>query len=356
MKELISLKSKRTQKLLVGILVSSLLFNQSAFAARMGGGKSFGMQRSANSYSSNRYSTAPSTNSYRQPSQNVTGQQAPAAQGRGGLGVGSVVAGAAAGAAIGYMAGKAMNGNENTQQNNQQQVNNNQQQEMNASDIATNNPQVAPALAASQTPTDNTPWTMIFVLLGILIAGLMFFKRKMAINGSSANNGAVSQGRNDNVSKFEIPTIRKDVNNNINSNRMAEPINLDLVKLADGSAVVNFLRQAKGIFLHVQSMNNPENISEIAKYMTSELYADIRSTIEHNDFIADYPTLDCQVLDSSVENNQYITSVKFFGMVSDSPSSAAVSFAEIWHFIKPVTTDNSAKWLVAGIEQANTVH
>lgn len=49
--------------------------------------------------------------------------------------------------------------------------------------------------------------------------------------------------------------------------------------MADGIEVQFFLRQAKGMFLHIQSMNTPENVSEIAKYMTPELYFEMKSLI-----------------------------------------------------------------------------
>ena len=80
-----------------------------------------------------------------------------------------------------------------------------------------------------------------------------------------------------------------------------------------------------------------------------------KSLITENDYVADFSQLDCQYLQSTIENGQYVASAKFFGKVSESPSSPVVDFSEIWHFVKPTGIDG-AKWLVAGIQQVNSAN
>jgi predicted lipid-binding transport protein (Tim44 family) len=99
-------------------------------------------------------------------------------------------------------------------------------------------------------------------------------------------------------------------------------------------------------------MNTPDNVSEVEKYLTPQLYNELKSIITSNDYVADFNPLDCRLIDSSIENNNYIASVHFYGKVSDSPSSPSEDFNEIWHFIKPLNQQN-AKWVVAGIQQTN---
>ena len=135
-----------SKKLGVILLTSALLFSQSAFAARMGKSSNLGMQRS-NTTSQSNY----------QPSGNTaTGAAQPQKQG---LGVGSVVAGAAAGAVGGYLLGKAMNSNESS--------------------------------TASQSSGSSIPWGVIGILGMLLVIGLMIFRRKTTPATNSANfNGS----------------------------------------------------------------------------------------------------------------------------------------------------------------------
>lgn len=311
---------KKTSKKISVILLSlALLTAQDAFAARAGKSRNLGMQRST--------TTNTNSNSGYQPTSNTGSQtQQPA---RGGSKVGAAVAGVAAGALGGYMLGKAMNSHESG------------------------------SSTTSQSNESTIPWGII-AILGILLAiGLMIFRRKAAPSVNPANmSNSVNNG---NTNNFEIPNIRKDNANYTTNNQQstssspAPAINPLTERMADGIEVQFFLRQAKGMFLHIQSMNTPENVSEIAKYMTPELYFEMKSLISENDYVADFSQLDMQYLQSTTENNQYIASVKFFGKVSESPTSPTVDFSEIWHFVKSLNVEN-AKWLVAGIQQVNSAN
>jgi len=299
-----------SKKLGVILLTSALIFSQNAFAARMGKSSNLGMQRSNTTSQSN----------YQPSSNTATGGAAqPQKQG---LGVGSVVAGAVGG----YLLGKAMNSNESS--------------------------------TASQSSGSSIPWGVIGILGMLLVIGLMIFRRKTTPATNSANfNGAAPTNNG-----FQIPNIRRDnanfnnaaqTQNNGNAAQAANNQNME--RMADGVEAQFFLRQAKGMFLHIQSMNTPENVSEVAKYMTPASYAEMKSLITENDYVADFSQLDCQYLQSTIENGQYVASARFFGKVSESPNSPVVDFSEIWHFVKPTGIDG-AKWLVAGIQQVSTAN
>ncbi len=310
---------KISTKLGVILISASLIFAENAFAARMGKSRSTGMQRSV--------STQQATTSKTQP-QSGYAQQAPAQQPRSGMS--SLLTGLGLGALGGYLMGKSMNShNESATQQS----------------VASNE--------------SGIPWGIIGILGLLLVIGLMIFRRKAA--AQSANNsgfGGLQQPVNNN---FEIPNIRRDNSNAAQTTTTAAgsgaspQINPLQEKMVDGIEVQYFLRQVKGMFLHIQSMNTPENVSEVAKYMTPELYNELQQSISANDFVADFPQLDCQLLESIAENGNFIASVKFFGKVSDSPNTPVSDFAEIWNFIKPVSVPN-ARWIVAGIQQVNSVN
>lgn len=322
------------KKFLVILLTGSLIFANSAFAARFGSGRSSGMQRStATSYnnSGNRnYSTYPQGTTY-------NGANNP--QQRSGMGAGTAaVLGAAAGAAGGYMLGRNSN---------------NQNINTNASGVTS---------SAATAPSSSIPWGSIAILVAILALGLMFFRKKtspklfsnpMNNNYSSPNSGNYTMQNTNRVDSGRSPIINS-------KSALATPNPEQMSKMPDGIETLYFLRQVKGMFLHIQSMNNPENLGEIQKYMTNELFEATQNDVATNQVVADFPTLDCVLLETETSSGsksadgstieiQLIASVKFFGMISEDPQQPPKPFSEIWNFVKSSRTNN--KWLVAGIQQ-----
>lgn len=292
-----------------------LIFTQNTFAARLSGGKSYGTNRSysGNSYSKQNTNTTQQQTTGAQPSQGTPSR---------GMGAGTgALLGAAAGGAAGYMLGKnAANHN--------------------ASDVSQ---------SPSYSQQSNIPWGIIAILGALLIIGLMFFRRSRPVTQTN-NQFRTSDSQQQN--SFQIPTINKNSSSSQTYNQtQTQPIQAapTIEKMPDGVETMYFLRQVKGTFLHVQSMNNKENISEIAKYMTNDLYAELKDVISNNQYVADFTKLDCELVDAVMENNQLIASVKFSGLVSDEPNKAPEAFSEIWHFVK--SDLNSNKWLISGIQQ-----
>lgn len=335
------MKSK-DKKFSVILLSLALLMSQNAFAARFGKQRNLGMQRNTTSYQRN---TAPN-NSYQsnQSYQPYSAQQTqPANQGnqQRGPGVGSVVAGAAAGAVGGYMLGKAMNSDNHTV----------------AAANSVNNSSSQVVREAAPVSQSQIPWGIIAILGVLLVIGLMIFRRRAMPEINNSNNFGNMQANNN----FEIPNINQNQStyNQGEMQQQRQPFfssasgsQQSIDKVADGVETQYFLRQAKGMFLHIQSMNTPENVSEVAKYMTPELYAEVKQLIVENDFVADFSQLECSLLQTNTENDNYIATVRFYGFVSEAPNTPPVKFSEIWHFVKPVAPQ-SGKWLVAGIQQEN---
>lgn len=302
------------------ILVScSLILSQNAFAARFGGGKSYGMQRNTTSYSSQNRSYQ------QQPSQQY---QQNNTRPRMGAGTAAML-GAAAGAAGGYMLGR--NSNNNT---------------INASGTQ--------SAAPSEMGSNNIPWGMIGILAVLLCLGLIFFRKSKANPGLFGNSDGMNNSNNFNNNQTMNRTnaaVNTAPSSKLFGFKAAAPTPTNLMdKMPDGIEAMYFLRQVKGMFLHIQSMNNKENVSEIQKYMTDGLYQEMKSSVSENAFVADFSNLDCQLLNAEMVNQQLVASVKFFGMVSDEPEQASQPFAETWNFVKTNLT-STGKWLVAGIQQ-----
>jgi predicted lipid-binding transport protein (Tim44 family) len=335
------------KKFLVILLAGSLLFNN-AFAGRFGGGRSSGMQRSMPSSRPSGYGSSYG-HAGQAPGSSSMGSGGGQQQ-RSGMGAGTAaMLGAAAGAAGGYMLGKS-NSNNNVAGN--------------------TNASGAVAAKAVDEARSSIPWGTIGVLIAILVLGLIFFRRK--INPSLSSHNPMNSFTSGNNNGFNMQNINRITNNVQPGKPAAKPIlrfgsaaqtTEQPDKMPDGIETIYFLRQAKGMFLHIQSMNSSENISEIQKYMTAQLFAEVQEDIVNNKTLADFTNLECQLMQceavaaSQTEDGQAIeahlaASVKFFGNVSENPEQPPVPFSEVWNFVKSESTNN--KWIVAGIQQEAT--
>ena len=330
----------RQRGLITGLLTAVLLVAPfAAEAKRAGGGKSHGMQRSAQP-----------TQSYQQPRQTAPAQQAPVAgaatQQKSGPGVGGMVAAGVAGAAIGAVAANALADDQS---------------------VAASEAQAAQA-EEEKGGIPGWIWILLAAAVAFFIFRKMSAKKKVASNPFAPNSGA------GNTAPFgQAPTAPRggdstnifgqNVGGQTSSNNAplgSAPVNnapfgaaytQSGSQLPDGTEPAAFLRVARQRFNHIQSMNTASNISEIQRYLTPDLYQSMYNDIMSNQDqdVAEFSNLNAMVVDSSTDNGQYIVSVRFTGTVSEDLNSLPQPFAEIWHFTKPAASNQD--WVVAGIQQ-----
>ncbi len=295
---------------MIALLSVSVFAASVAEAARMGGGRSTGMQRSQITRS------APQS-----PAQQISPQQPvqqPAQQPqRSGPGWGGVAAGVAAGAATGYLVSKAM-----------------EPGAAGASAVA----QAAPV----EQPGGGIPWGWILALGAVAFLGARMLTRRRAQPvpaGLSSAGGAPG---------FDQPNGERKVFR-MGEGMSAAPVANVSGRLPDGTETAAFLRQARASFQHIQALNSPEQMEEVRKYLTPELFEELKADIGVNRDVAEFHDLQVDLLDSSREGGRLVASVRFSGRVSETLNAPAVPFAEVWHFVRPSETD--PRWVLAGIEQ-----
>ena len=66
---------------------------------------------------------------------------------------------------------------------------------------------------------------------------------------------------------------------------------------------------------------------------------------QHTDVVS----LNADLLELATEKDRHWASVRFSGMMRETPGTEPVGFAEVWNLVKPV--DGSSGWLLAGIQQ-----
>ena len=115
--------------------------------------------------------------------------------------------------------------------------------------------------------------------------------------------------------------------------------------------VPGFLRQAKLNFIRLQAANDRGDMDDIRQFTAPELYAEIEMQYRERGSKAqetDVQQLDGEVLEVVSEGGNHIASVRFFGTLRED-NAAPEAFAEVWHLVKP--TDGSRGWAIAGIQQ-----
>jgi predicted lipid-binding transport protein (Tim44 family) len=109
-----------------------------------------------------------------------------------------------------------------------------------------------------------------------------------------------------------------------------------------------FLRSAKLNFIKLQAANDTGRLDEIRDFTTHEMFDELRTDIgagQHTDVVA----LNADLLELATERDRHWASVRFSGMVRETPGTEPVGFEEVWNLVKPV--DGSSGWLLAGIQQ-----
>ena len=112
-----------------------------------------------------------------------------------------------------------------------------------------------------------------------------------------------------------------------------------------------FLRGAKMNYVKLQMANDSGDLDELREFTTPEMFEELRRDIEARRAPqqTDVVTLNADLLEVATEGEAHWASVRFSGMVRETPGGAPAGFEEVWNLRKPV--DGSTGWLLAGIQQ-----
>jgi predicted lipid-binding transport protein (Tim44 family) len=116
--------------------------------------------------------------------------------------------------------------------------------------------------------------------------------------------------------------------------------------------IAGFLRNAKLNFVRLQAANDAGNIEDIKQFTTPEVFAEIKLQFDERGHAAqqtDVVQLDAELLGLETEESRHVASVRFHGLLREEANAAPAPFDEVWHLTKPV--DGSSGWMIAGIQQ-----
>ena len=113
-----------------------------------------------------------------------------------------------------------------------------------------------------------------------------------------------------------------------------------------------FLYQAKLNFVKLQAVHDSGKLDELREFTTDEMFESIKQDVQKNGASGqqtDVVTLNAELLEAITEGNSHWASVRFAGMIRESANAQPESFQEIWNLAKPVS--GATGWVLAGIQQ-----
>jgi len=137
----------------------------------------------------------------------------------------------------------------------------------------------------------------------------------------------------------------------------AEKVDADATavgRIPAGFDTEGFLRQAKLNFIRLQAANDRGDMDDLRNFLTPEVFAEIQMQYRERGQAAqftDVVELEAELLEVVTENGQYVASVHFHGLIREEEGAPVQAFAEVWHLAKPV--EGGFGWRVAGIQQVS---
>lgn len=113
-----------------------------------------------------------------------------------------------------------------------------------------------------------------------------------------------------------------------------------------------FLRAAKSYYIRMQAAWDKADIHDIHEFTTPEMFAEIKLQLQERGpgpNITDVVSLNAELLGIETQNNDYMASVKFSGMIREAEGAPAEPFEEIWNMTRPISKEGG--WVLAGIQQ-----
>ncbi|HEY1329275.1 MAG TPA: Tim44-like domain-containing protein [Casimicrobiaceae bacterium] len=131
----------------------------------------------------------------------------------------------------------------------------------------------------------------------------------------------------------------------------ATPTTATQRRFPPGFDPVPFVAEAKRQFTRLQAAYDRGDESMLAEVLTPQMLEEISRDIGQRGphVPTEVVSLDAEVLDVATERDQHWASVRFKGQTREDGKPVPESFDEVWNLAKPV--DGSSGWRLAGIQQ-----
>jgi predicted lipid-binding transport protein (Tim44 family) len=188
------------------------------------------------------------------------------------------------------------------------------------------------------------------LVLAALVAGIVFLVRTLRARGERAST---LQYAGDNAYREPIEPVYRASSPAPHSVAATTGVDVRSTPYPAGFDAAAFIRHAKDNFTRLQAANDARDLDAIRDVLTPALYREIEPEILARDGApqkTEVVSLDADVLDVSTEDDEYVASVRYTGLIRETEGAGLQPFDETWHLVKPIR--GSAGWVVAGIQQS----
>lgn len=115
-----------------------------------------------------------------------------------------------------------------------------------------------------------------------------------------------------------------------------------------------FLEASKTNFVNLQDAWDRSDIASLRAMMTGGMLAEIQAQLAERERAGAAPNktevvmLEAQLLGLEEQDEAYLASVEFSGLIREEPSAGPNPFREVWNITRPKSGDGG--WLVAGVQ------
>jgi predicted lipid-binding transport protein (Tim44 family) len=199
------------------------------------------------------------------------------------------------------------------------------------------------------------------LLLGLLVVGAVFLVRLLLARRSATTPspigyaGAGGPGRAPGGYETQPPAPAVPVERvepRIGADAAPPAPSISFAKpLPAGFDAEGFVRQAKLQFVRLQAAHDAGDRKALADVMTPAMLADVAKDLDGRgeQKPTEVQTVNAEVLEVTTENGAYWASVRFTGTLREDGELFTKPFDEVWNLTKPV--DGATGWLLAGIQQ-----
>lgn len=116
----------------------------------------------------------------------------------------------------------------------------------------------------------------------------------------------------------------------------------------------SFLANAKQQFIKIQALWDRGDLDELREYMTDDLIAEVKPELlgRDDDNVTEVVLLNAELLGIEKVSDGHLASVRYSGMLRETPEGEAFRFEEVWNLYK----GEKSGWLLAGIQQIPVEH
>ena len=121
-----------------------------------------------------------------------------------------------------------------------------------------------------------------------------------------------------------------------------------------GFDTAGFVKQAKINFLRLQEANDRGDLETLRNVCNDAMYTSLQADIASRNVVMQHTGiegLEAALIEVVTEGDQHLASLSFSGYSRETPSAAPQAFQEIWHLQKPVS--GASGWQLAGIQQVS---